>query len=324
MRVLRIDNYIIETPLYEIINQLKMVLTNGKLHEIKHWSEGDDNIVVTCPNRHHKGGREAHAAMNIYVGSNSKIPYGFCKCWSCDFQCSFVYFVAECFECSEEFAKDWLISRYGRQVEASVLTDDDIVIKQKRTAALRLPSSCLDNLQNWHPYLAERKLSREVCELFKIKYDPKTSQIIFPCFDIAGNIIMAPRRHIYYKNFYLDDEQEKPVYCLDYIIKNNINTAMICEGPIDVLTCYTYGYPAIGTFGNPSPSQIEAINKSPIKVLYIATDNDSAGRRMANTIKAGLDPRIIVKDVIWPVWAKDPNELSYEEFCQTMDKAKNS
>ena len=324
MRVLRIDNYIIETPLYEIVNQLKMVLTNGKLHEIKHWSEGDDNIVVTCPNRHHKGGREAHAAMNIYVGSSSKIPYGFCKCWSCDFQCSFVYFVAECFECSEEFAKDWLISRYGRQVEASVLTDDDIVIKPKRTTALRLPSSCLDNLQNWHAYLAERKLSREVCELFKVKYDPKTSQIVFPCFDIAGNIIMAPRRHIYFKTFYLDDEQEKPVYCLDFIIKNNITTAMICEGPFDVLTCYTYGYPAIGTFGNPSPSQIEAINKSPIKVLYIATDNDSAGRRMANTIKAGLDPRIIVKDVKFPSSVKDPNELSYEEFIKVMEKAKNS
>lgn len=323
MRVLRVDNYVIETPLYEIVNQLKMVLTNGKLHEIKNWSEGDDNIVVTCPNRHHKGGREHSAAMNIYVGDKSKIPYGFCKCWACDFQCSFVYFVAECFECSEDFAKDWLISRYGRQVEVSVLTEDDIVIKPKRTSA-KLPSTFLDGFQNWHPYLAERKLSREVCELFKIKYDPQTSQIIFPCFDIAGNIIMAPRRHIYYKNFYLDDEQEKPVYCLDYIIKNNISTAMICEGPIDVLTCYTYGYPAIGTFGNPSPSQIEAINKSPIKVLYIATDNDSAGRRMANTIRAGLDPRIIIKDVIWPKGVKDPNELSYEEFCQIMNSAKNS
>ena len=73
------------------------------------------------------------------------------------------------------------------------------------------------------------------------------------------------------------------------IIKNNITTAMICEGPFDVLTCYTYGYPAIGTFGNPSPYQIAAINRSPIKVLYLAMDNDSAGRRMANTIKAGFN-----------------------------------
>ena len=323
MRVLRVDNYIIDVPLFEVVTQLRMALTNGKLKEIKTWTEGDDNIVVTCPNRHHKGGREHSAAMNIYVGEDSKIPYGYCKCWACDFQCNFVRFVAECFESSEDFAKKWLIDKFGVFSESRVLTDSDIVIKQKRGIA-KLPSNYLDTLQSWHPYLAERKLSRDVCELFKVKYDPMTSQIVFPCFDVAGNIIMAPRRSIVYKNFYLDSEQEKPVYCLDYIIKNNITTAMICEGPFDVLTCYTYGYPAIGTFGNPSPNQILAINKSPIKVLYIAMDNDYAGRRMANVIKSGLDPRIIVKEVQWPYGKKDPNELSYEEFNNAMIKAKNS
>ena len=321
MRVLRVDNYIIETPLYEIISQLRLALTNGKLREIKPWSEGDDNIVVTCP--HHSGGHEKRAAMNIYVGDSSKIQYGYCKCWACDFQCSFVKFIAECFECSEDFAKNWLIERYGRLVATSVITDDDIVIKPRKSSA-KLPKNYLDNLQSWHPYLSERKLSREVCELFQVKYDPQTSQIVFPCFDVAGNILMAPRRSIVYKNFYLDKSQDKPVYCLDYIIKNNITTAMICEGPIDVLTCYTFGYPAIGTFGNPSPNQIEAINKSPIRVLYLAMDNDSAGRRMANTIKAGLDPRILVKEVIWPYGIKDVNEMSYDAFCKTMTIAKNS
>ena len=323
MRVLRIDNYIIEVPLFEVVTQLRMALTNGKLREIKSWSEGDDNIVVTCPNRNHKGGREHSAAMNIYVGENSDIPYGFCKCWACDFQCSFVGFVAECFECSEDFAKHWLINKFGILSSSNIITDSPIVLKQKKASA-KLPATYLDNLQNWHPYLAQRKLSREVCELFKIKYDPVTSQIVFPCFDVAGNIIMAPRRSIVYKNFYLDKDQDKPVYCLDFIIKNNITTAMICEGPFDVLTCYTYGYPAIGTWGNPSPTQIEAINKSPIKVLYMAMDNDTYGRKFANIIKAGLDPRIIVKEVHWPAGKKDANELTFEEFNNVMTEAKKS
>lgn len=323
MRILRVDNYIIETPLFEVVTQLRLALNNGKLQEIKPWSNGDDNIVVTCPNRYHKGGREHSAAMNIYVGDNSGIAYGYCKCWACDFQCSFVRFVAECFECSEDFAKNWLIERFGILASAAVMLDDPIVIKPRKASA-KLPANYLDNLQSWHPYLAERKLTREICELFKVKYDPITSQIVFPCFDTAGNILMAPRRSIVYKNFYLDKHQDKPVYCLDFIIKNNITTAMICEGPFDVLTCYTYGYPAIGTFGNPSPTQIEAINKSPLKVLYLAMDNDSAGRRMANTIRAGLDPRIIIKEVKWPKFIKDPNELSYEEFQKVMAEAKNS
>ena len=323
MRVLRVDNYVIETPLFEIVTQLRMALTNGKLREIKSWSEGDDNIVVTCPSRHHKGGREQSASLNIYVGDSSKIPYGLCRCWSCDFQCSFVYFVAECFECSEDFAKNWLISKFGILAGTCLNLGEDIVIKKKKGSP-KLPSNYLDTLQNWHPYLAERKISREICELFKVKYDPVTSQIVFPCFDVAGNILMAPRRSIVYKNFYLDSDQEKPVYCLDFIIKNNIKKALLCEGPFDTLTGYTYKCPTIGTFGMPSPSQIAAINRSTINVLYLGMDNDPAGRRMANIIKAGLDPRIIVKDVKWPNGKKDPNELSYDEFWQAITLAENS
>ena len=317
MRVLRVDNYIIDTPLYDIVNRLRMTLTNGKLKEIKSWTEGDSNIVVTCPSRHHKGGRESTASLNIYVGDNPKIAYGYCRCWSCEFQCQFTYFVAECFECSEDFAKNWLITNFGKLSSVAINLGEDILIKQKRTIT-GLPKNFLDTLQDWHPYLGQRKISREVCELFKVKYDPNTSQIVFPCFDVAGNLLMAPRRSVLYKNFYLDSNQEKPVYCLDYIIKNNIKKALLCEGPFDTLTGYTYGCPTIGTWGNPSPSQIEAINKSPIKVLYIAMDNDSAGRRMANIIKAGLSPRIITKDVKWPNGKKDPNELSYDEFWQAI------
>jgi hypothetical protein len=321
MRVLQIDNYIVETPLYEIVQQLRMVLTNGKLRDIKPWHENEDNIVVTCP--HHKSGRENSAACNIYVGDDSKIPYGFCKCWACDFKTTFVGFIAECFGCSEEFAKNWLIERYGVFVGVKTVLADDICIEPKR-GKVKLPANSLDNLHSWHPYLAKRKLSREVCELFKVKYDPVTSQIVFPCFDIAGNLIMAPRRSVVYKNFYIDSTIEKPVYCLDYIIKNNIRTCIICEGMIDALTCYTYGYPAIATMGNPSPAQIEAINRSCITVLYFAFDNDSAGKRMANTIKASLSPRIITKEVALPANRKDVNELSYEEFQNVMTTAKNS
>lgn len=323
MKILRVDNYIIETPLYEVVHKLRLSLTNGKLKEIKSWSEDEDNIVVTCPNRHHKGGLEHSASMNIYVGDSSKVPYGFCKCWACDFQCNFINFVAECFESSEDYAKNWLIKNFGILSENTVLTDSFIEIPSKKHFS-KFPKDYLDRFQDWHPYLGERGLSKEVCELFKVKYNPVTSQIIFPCFDIAGNIIMAPARSIAYKYFVLDKDVDKPVYCLDYIIKNNISTAMICEGPFDVLTCYTYGYPAIGTFGYPSPEQIRAINRSTIKVLYLAMDNDAAGEKMRQTLRANLDPRIIIKEVHWPPGKKDPNELTFDEFNKVLTEAKNS
>jgi hypothetical protein len=53
-------------------------------------------------------------------------------------------------------------------------------------------------------------------------------------------------------------------------------------------------------------------------------DNDAAGRRMANTIRAGLDPRIIVKEVHWPSHRKDAGECTNEEFQKAMNEAKNS
>ena len=47
-------------------------------------------------------------------------------------------------------------------------------------------------------------------------------------------------------------------------------------------------------------------------------------RRMSNIIRAGLDPRIIIKEVDWGYGKKDGNELSQEEFQKVMLRAKNS
>ena len=58
MRVLRVDKYIIETPIIEILERLQRVLTNGKLRDIK---PSGDNIVVTCPI--HSGGHEKKALV---------------------------------------------------------------------------------------------------------------------------------------------------------------------------------------------------------------------------------------------------------------------
>ena len=78
MRELRVDNYIIQAPIIEIVRKLKLCLTNGKLQTIR---DGSDNIVVTCP--HHAGGHERTPACNIYVGSDEKIEYAsyYGSCW---------------------------------------------------------------------------------------------------------------------------------------------------------------------------------------------------------------------------------------------------
>lgn len=315
MRILRVDKYIIDTPLLKIIQRLRTELMNGKLKDIK---SGIDDIVVTCP--HHSEGREKKAACNIYIGDNEKIPYGFARCFVCDFKTDFVGFVAECFDSSRDFAKKWLIENFGEVSEDYIFLGEDITINNKRTSKI-LDESILDQFQSWTPYLQKRRLNRDICEKLKVKYDPKNRQVVFPVYDINNHLKMLARRNIDTKFFYLDREQDKEVYCLNIIQKNNVKQCILTEGPIDALTGWSFGYPTIATLGNVSDYQIEQINKSCLNTIYIATDNDAIGNKIRQHIKNKLDKRIIVFDINIPKPFKDLNDLDYETFLKCLENA---
>ena len=317
MRDLIVDKYVLKAPVITILRRLQLVLDNGKLKEVR---DGLENIVVTCPN--HGDGLESHPACNIYVGENTELSYGYFNCFVCNAKGSFLKFVADCFETSEKSALKWLLKTFEHERFGDNLNlGPDIDLSKNKKKVKVLDEALLDNYLSWTPYLAQRKLSREVCEAFKIRYDPIYRQVIFPAYDLKGRLVMLPKRSIDTKTFYLDKELEKPVYCLDYIQKHNYTTAIITEGPYDTLTGWTYGYPTCGTFGQPSDYQIEQLNKSCISVLYLAFDNDEAGRRFTRAVKRGLDKRIMTVDVTLPKNKKDLNDLTKEEFEAAIQEA---
>ena len=320
MRQLIIDNYVINKPIEEILTLLKLSLTNGKLKDIE--NKGDD-ILVTCP--HHDGGHEKTPACNIYIGNDTKLPYGYFNCFVCGEKGSFLKFVAECFDAPESYAKAWLLKNFGGELIAkNLFMGEPIVLNRNKGIKKHLDESILDQYQTWNPYLAKRKLSREICELFKVRYDPKYRQVIFPAYDMNGNLVMLAKRSIDVKSFYLDKDVEKPVYCLDYVMKNNIKTVLITEGPFDCLTGWEYGFPTIATFGKISDYQLEQINKSCINIIYAAFDNDAAGRSFLETLKRKLTKRIIVIETKFPANKKDVNDLSKEELQEIIKNARNS
>ena len=320
MRQLIIDNYVINKPIEEILTLLKLSLTNGKLKDIENKG---DNILVTCP--HHDGGHEKTPACNIYIGNDTKLPYGYFNCFVCGEKGSFLKFVAECFDAPESYAKAWLLKNFGGELIAkNLFMGEPIVLNRNKGIKKHLDESILDQYQTWNPYLAKRKLSRDICELFKVRYDPKYRQVIFPAYDIKGNLVMLTKRSIDTKSFYLDKDIEKPVYCLDYVMKNNIKTVLITEGPFDCLTGWEYGFPTIATFGKISDYQIEQINKSCINIIYAAFDNDAAGRSFLETLKRKLTKRIIVIETKFPANKKDVNDLSKEELQEIIKNARNS
>lgn len=320
MRQLIIDNYVINKPIEEILTLLKLSLTNGKLKDIE--NKGDD-ILVTCP--HHDGGHEKTPACNIYIGNDTKLPYGYFNCFVCGEKGSFLKFVAECFDAPESYAKAWLLKNFSSELIAkNLFMGEPIVLNRNKGIKKHLDESILDQYQTWNPYLAKRKLSREICELFKVRYDPKYRQVIFPAYDMNGNLVMLAKRSIDVKSFYLDKDVEKPVYCLDYVMKNNIKTVLITEGPFDCLTGWEYGFPTIATFGKISDYQIEQINKSCINIIYAAFDNDAAGRSFLETLKRKLTKRIIIIETKFPAWRKDLNDLTKEELQEIIKNARNS
>jgi len=189
------DNYIevrrrrIYTPLWDIIMDIKRQLHNGKLREVR--KPKDNNIRVTCP--HHKNGLELDPDCNIYIGpdmvdaeGNLIVAYGTANCFACDFKGDFIKFVAECFDRSYEWAEDWLIENYYTGSYVEDLTLEPIILNKSKKHYL--DESILNTFEDFHPYMLQRKLTKEVIKEFEIKYDPKTECLVFPVRDEKGKL----------------------------------------------------------------------------------------------------------------------------------------
>ena len=310
MRPVIIENYIIDTPIIDILYRIQLTVTNGKLRDIK-YSDGNDHITVTCPV--HKGGTENKAAAGIYIGDKEEIPMGYYNCFVCGAKGPFHKFVAECFDWTEDKAKRWLIVNYGRQISKKLSLGSPILLN-KQTKVKKIDTSAFNSYQSWCPYLAQRGISRAICNKFNVRYDPENRQVVFPCYNKYGKLVMFAKRSIDSKIFHMDKGIEKPVYGLNYIIESNIKKFFIVEGPIDALVCWSNGVPAVALLGTPTLAQIESIDNSCAgSSIYIATDNDEAGNKFADFIHKNL------KKVLWtrvklPPSCKDPAELNNEQW----------
>ena len=312
MNYLIVRNYRIETPLIAILKKLKIQLFNNKLHHIE--QRDDSDILVTCPT--HKDGCEEHPSCHIYSGKTTKeLQYGTYHCFTCGDKGSFITFVARCFDKSIQFAEQWLIDNFASEAfeSSDVFFDDDIILTTKNKKYL--DESILNNLQSWHPYMSQRKLSQDICKLFKVKYDPITKCIVFPVWDINNRLVMLTKRNIETKHFYIQKDCEKPVYLLNYIQQQNIDTVIVCESQINTLTCWSIGRPSIGLLGTGTKEQYEMLNKSCIKHYYLALDGDEAGDKGIARFIKNINKNVIVDVIILPR-GKDINDLTQDELLK--------
>ena len=303
-----IKNKLIDEPIENILNKLKAETRGKYLSEIGRPKRG--NISITCP--FHKDGNESHPSCQVFCGESDKTEYGTYKCFTCGETGPLYRLVGKCFDKDDEFGKEWLLENYGYN-----LVSKQIVLPELHSAESGeenyLDESILDNFEDWHPYMSKRKLSKDVCKAFGVKYDQKTESIVFPVRDIYGGLLFLTRRSVNTKRFVIPPNVDKPIYLLNEVRSRGITDVIVCESQINALYCWSMGFPAIALFGTGSKDQYKILNKSSIKHYYLAFDGDEAGKkgtiRFINNIR-----KDVFIDVICLPQGKDVNDLSSDEF----------
>ena len=269
-----------------------------------------DNYSCTCP--FHKDGQENHPSCQVFAGDHSaETEYGYFHCFTCGTNAHLYEAVGYCFGESAEFGKEWLVERFGNTFVQYVDTLTDIIIDKPKEEFL--DESILNQYAYYHPYMWQRKLSKEVVDKFKVGYNQKTNCIVFPIWDERGNLKMTTERSVVSKNFYIQEDIDKPVYLLNYIIKEHHTTCYVVESQINALTLWSWGLPAVALIGTGSSKQYPKLNKSGVRNFILAFDGDEAGDRGIERFKRNIRDDVMVSVVKIPR-GKDVNDLTEEEF----------
>ena len=306
-----LKNKLIDAPIELILKTLKSEIRTGKLKHIE--SEKNDNIAITCPK--HKDGFESHPSCQVFCKKDDiNVEYGHCHCFTCGWSGNLAELVNACFnENSEDFGADWLIERFGTLFNSNSRFLQEIQLNNIKKKKAFLNPAILKKYEYYNDYLINRGISQNILNTFQVGYDPECKCVTFPVWDHRNNLRLITKRSVYNKSFYIDEDAEKPIYLLNFILNWNIDTVLVCESQINALTAWSWGYPAIALIGTGSKEQYEILNKSPIRNYILCLDGDEAGDKgIARFVKnIRKDVFITVKNI---PRGKDLNDLSKEEF----------
>lgn len=315
MEQLVVKDRVIGKDIIDILYDIQKSCRNGKLSHIRVSGTG---IAVTCPS--HNGGQEKHPSCFINV-QNEEVPLGMCHCFTCGFKGSFSKFVGECFNRDEEYGENWLLSNYGTDYVKKEFNLEKIKLHHEKID--NIDESILDTFESYHPYMTQRKISNDIIERFKIKYDPKSQCIVFPVRDRYGKLKYLTRRSVNSKMFMIDGKADKSnIFGLSEIIKDNCREVVVCESQINALTSWSYGHPAIALIGaGTTKEQMNELNNTGVRHWILAYDGDDAGDKGANRFISMARKDVFI-DKIEFNRGQDLNDLSKDEFEISLQNAK--
>ena len=302
-----INKKLISAPIPEILELIVKETNYPFFRDVK--AKGD-NFQITCP--FHKEGRESHPSCQIYAKQDDpELEYGFVHCFTCGKSVPLYHMVGHCFGEDDDFGKEWLVERFGDVFVSYEQQLTDIVLDKPQETFL--DESILDNFMYYHEYMWKRKLSKEVVDKFKIGFNPATQSIVFPIWDDKGRLKMITERSVNTKYFYIQEDIDKPVYLLNFLIKEKQTVAYVCESQINALTLQSWGYPAVALIGTGSKKQLDILNRSGIREYYLCFDGDEPGDKGRQRFINNIRKDVFVNTVHIPR-GKDINDLTKEEF----------
>lgn len=178
-----------------------------------------------------------------------------------------------------------------------------------------LPETWLAQFMADQGYWAGRKFSPATIYSWGLGYDPITSYATIPLHRWNGDLIGVIRRAT------RDDQKPRYVYPSGFHAGQEMfgahrlgpynESVCLVEGPLDVISCWKAGIPALGCYGaSISLSQVQLLRRLGVYNVVLLTDNDVVGRKARETMAEVLEGFLVSVPRFWPENRKDPGEMS--------------
>jgi hypothetical protein len=209
---------------------------------------------------------------------------------------------------TEDETAEYLLETYAATYgfENLALRIPRLVVERKREA---LDNGILTGFAEDYTYLKGRGISESVQRQLGVRYDAERQAVVIPWFMPDGKLANIKYRLTRGKAFWYE-KGGMPIRDLVYGLDLRSNVAVLTEAEIDAMSWRQIGVTGLATGGvSFTPAKRDLILRSAIEQLYIATDNDKAGRKLRDEVIRSLRGKIELLNVEFERGFKDSNEV---------------
>lgn len=321
--MLKVGNKVIEADVIDILKDLKVYFAKNDIQRFRDIRNKGSYIMCNCPNPAHKNGAENNPSCGILKRDEDGKPAGWVHCFSCGYTRTFDEMISDVMGIRDggEFGRKWLLDNFINYDDDIRDINLDIDRNTNKESSVYISDSELDKYRWSHPYWAKRKINEETCIKFDLGYDKASDSITMPVWDYYGRCIGVTKRTVKHKSFYIPEGVTKPVYLLNFAVKEQWNEIYLCESQINALYMNSLGYHACACFGTGTEYQAQEIIKSGVKSVVICFDGDNAGRRGTEKMLKKLSGRLFCSYIEVPE-GKDMNDLDPDEIKDLLKNQK--